>query len=79
MLLRQDTVVETILEQLALPPQPYPIIPYPPFSWISALDCPPASKMWLPWQYKLGTLLNYTPAGYLYVEPNAREKYGLRK
>lgn len=79
LLLKQETVVDTIIQQLALPPNPSPTIPYPPFSWFSSLNTPPASKLWLPWQYKMGTLLNYTPAGYLYVEPNAREKYGLRK
>jgi hypothetical protein len=32
----------------------------------------------LPFMYKLATLLSLTPLGYLYVEPNARKKYGLR-
>lgn len=78
LLLPPQKVVDTILENLALPPGPHPIIPYPPFSWIPALRTPPSSVFYLPFMYKLATLLNLTPLGYLYVEPNARRKYGLR-
>lgn len=78
LLLAPEKVVNTILTQLALPPANYPLIPYPPFSWISALSQPPKPTFYLPFMYKLATLLSLTPLGYLYIEPNARKKYGLR-
>ncbi|GMK55520.1 hypothetical protein CspeluHIS016_0205760 [Cutaneotrichosporon spelunceum] len=78
LLLPPKKVVDTILSQLALPTAPYPVIPYPPFSWVSGLCVPPKSQFYLPFTYKLVTLLNLTPLGYMYVEPRARQKYGLR-
>ncbi|BEI93041.1 uncharacterized protein CcaverHIS019_0506690 [Cutaneotrichosporon cavernicola] len=78
LLLPPKKVVDTIISQLALPTAPYPVIPYPPFSWVSGLRAPPKSQFYLPYTYKLATLLSLTPLGYLYVEPKARQKYGLR-
>lgn len=78
LLLPPEKVVDTILEHLAQPPAPSPLIPFPPFSWIPTLRTPPESAFIMPYMYKLATLLNLTPLGYLYVEPNARKKYGLR-
>ncbi|KAL1407509.1 hypothetical protein Q8F55_006942 [Vanrija albida] len=78
LLLPPQKVVDTILQSLALSPEKAPLIPYPPFSWLTKLRVPPASSVFLPWQYGAATLLEYTPLGYLFVEPNARKKYGLR-
>jgi NAD(P)-dependent dehydrogenase (short-subunit alcohol dehydrogenase family) len=78
LLLPPQKVVDAILTNLALPPKGYPLIPFPPFSWISGLNLPPKPMFFLPFMYKLATLLSLTPLGYLYVEPNARKKYGLR-
>lgn len=78
LLLAPSQVVDSIFDNLALSTEKYPVIPYPPFSWTSKLSVPPSSTHFLPWMYKVATLLNLTPMGYLYVEPNARKKYGLR-
>lgn len=77
-LLKPSQVVDTVLTHLALPTGKYPLIPYPPFSWISGLALPPKPTFFLPFIYKAATILQLTPLGYLYVEPNARKKYGLR-
>jgi hypothetical protein len=45
---------------------------------VPSLRAPPPSQYYLPFTYKLATLLSYTPLGYVYVEPSARQKYGLR-
>jgi hypothetical protein len=78
---RQDkadtSVVDTIFEHLALSPSPYPLIPYPPFSWISALSHPPRAIRFLPFMYRAATWMRDTPLGFAYVEPSARKKYGL--
>lgn len=75
---KADTsVVDTIFEHLALPPSPYPLIPYPPFSWISALSHPPRAIRFLPFMYRAATWMRDTPLGWAYVEPSARKKYGL--
>lgn len=78
LLLQPSAVVNAVITNLALSPAPAPLIPIPPFSWIPGLATPPASTVFLPWLYKAATLLAYTPLGYLYVEPSARKKYGLR-
>jgi NAD(P)-dependent dehydrogenase (short-subunit alcohol dehydrogenase family) len=78
LLLQQSDVTNAILTNLALPTERSPLIPYPPFSWIPALRTPPKPTFVLPWMYKAATLLSLTPLGYLYVEPSARRKYGLR-
>ncbi|KAI9636856.1 uncharacterized protein MKK02DRAFT_33954 [Dioszegia hungarica] len=77
LLLPPAKVVDTIFEHLALPPSPYPLIPYPPFSWISALSHPPRAIRFLPFMYRAATWMRDTPLGWAYVEPSARKKYGL--
>ncbi|WOO78557.1 11-beta-hydroxysteroid dehydrogenase-like 3 [Vanrija pseudolonga] len=78
LLLPPRKVVDTVLQSLALSPEPAPLIPYPPFSWLGKLKVPPASTVFLPWQYGAASILQRTPLGYLFVEPNARKKYGMR-
>lgn len=71
-------VVDVIMEHIALNPAPAPLIPYLPFSAISALQVPPKHLVHLPWQYRMAALVRDTPLGWLYVEPAARKKYGIQ-
>lgn len=66
LLLSQDVVVNTVLKHLALP------------TGAPWLGTPPSSTHYLPFMYRLASYMNLTPLGWLYVEPNARQKYGLR-
>ena len=70
-------MVDTILYHLALPPNPAPLIPYPPFNWFRSLDQPPCATFYLPFMYRAARWMGDTPLGWGYVEPNARKKYGL--
>ncbi|OCF32452.1 hypothetical protein I316_05878 [Kwoniella heveanensis BCC8398] len=77
LLLQPETVCQTILHHLSLFPQPVPLIPYPPFSWIPSLRLPPKHLVHAPWQYRLAMIVRDTPLGWMYIEPGARKKYGL--
>ncbi|WVF65316.1 hypothetical protein IAT40_000042 [Kwoniella sp. CBS 6097] len=77
LLLKPETVCQTILHHLSLSPEPVPLIPYPPFSWVSRLNVPPKHLVHAPWQYRLAMMVRDTPLGWMYIEPGARKKYGL--
>ncbi|WVQ81303.1 hypothetical protein IAT38_003426 [Cryptococcus sp. DSM 104549] len=77
LLLQPDFVTNTILHHLSLSPAPQPLIPYPPFTFIRALDAPPKHLVHLPFMYRLTMMVRDTPLGWGYVEPAARRKYGL--
>jgi hypothetical protein len=72
-------VIDVIMSNISVNPDPTPMIPYFPFNLIRGLSIPPPAFVFLPKAYGLAWVLKDTPLGWLFIEPSARAKYGLAK